>query len=129
MLSTCVLYSIVDYCITLDYIFISILGFKGQNVVSKKGMDLKILGKDYQVACPEDQTHKLIDAALMLDSKMKEIKASGRVIGLERIAVMAALNLAHELLNCREQIQTSSSETEQKVLLLCDKLDEVLTPA
>ncbi len=89
-------------------------------------IELKILGKDYQVACPEDQTHRLMDAALMLDSKMKEIKASGRIIGLDRIAVMAALNLAYELLVSKEQTQTQEIETEQKLTLMYDKLEEIL---
>lgn len=78
-------------------------------------MAVKILGKDYQVACPEDEMHHLIDAALLLDSKMKDIKASGRIIGLDRIAVMAALNLAHELL-----LHNNASQR------MYDKLDTVL---
>lgn len=95
-------------------------------MTSKKGIELKILGKDYQVACQEEQTHKLMDAALMLDTKMKEIKASGRVIGLDRIAVMAALNLSYELLSSKEQAMSHEAEAEQKLALMCDKLEEIL---
>lgn len=91
-----------------------------------KGIAVKILGKDYQVACPEDQTHRLIDAALLLDSKMKEIKASGRVIGLERIAVMAALNLAHELLLYKDVTKNEQVDVDKRLLVLCDKIDESL---
>ncbi len=57
-----------------------------------------ILDKEYRVACPEDSRYELESAARFLDNKMREIKASGRVFGLDRIAVMAALNLAHRSL-------------------------------
>lgn len=92
-----------------------------------KGIAVKILGKDYQVSCPEEQTHHLIDASLLLDSKMKEIKSGGRVIGLDRIAVMAALNLAHELLALKDANGNEKSSNENHLLLMCDKLDEALS--
>ena len=57
------------------------------------------LGKDYQVACPSDEREALLDAALELDRRMKSIRQTGSVIGVERIAVMAALNLAHEVIS------------------------------
>jgi len=95
-------------------------------VANSKGVTVKILAKDYQIACPEDQTHHLIDAAMMLDDRMKEIRSSGRVIGLERIAVMAALNLAHELLKLKSDIQHASDDTARRLLQLHDKIDDAL---
>jgi cell division protein ZapA len=95
-------------------------------VANTKGVTVKILAKDYQIACPEDQTHHLIDAAMMLDDRMKEIRNSGRVIGLERIAVMAALNLAHELLKLKSETQHMSDDTERRLLQLHDKIDDAL---
>lgn len=95
-------------------------------MANSKGIAVKILGKDYQVACPEDQTHHLIDASLLLDNKMKQIKASGRVIGLERIAVMAALNLAHELLAYKGMVATDKQATDQHITIMCDKLEDAL---
>ncbi len=92
-----------------------------------KGVTVKILGKDYQVACSDDQTHHLIDAALLLDNRMKEIRGSGRVIGLERIAVMAALNLAHEMLKLKDDIKTTASDTDKRLQLLHEKLATALT--
>lgn len=92
-----------------------------------KGITVKILGKDYQIACAEDQTHHLIDAALLLDSRMKDIRASGRVIGLERIAVMAALNLAHELLKLKDDIKRNSNDTDKRLQILHEKLADALT--
>lgn len=91
-----------------------------------KGVTVKILGKDYQIACTDDQTHHLIDAALLLDNRMKEIRSSGRVIGLERIAVMAALNLAHELLQLKDDIKNTASVTDNRLQLLYEKLADAL---
>lgn len=92
-----------------------------------KGVSVKILGKDYQVACPEDQTHHLVDAALLLDNRMKDIRSTGKVIGSERIAVMAALNLAHELLSYRAQTQQTQTEMEQSLHQMHDKLVTALS--
>ena len=62
---------------------------------------VSILGKEYQVACPAEQHAELLLSARYLDEQMRAIRATGKVIGLERIAVMAALNIAHELLRTR----------------------------
>ena len=63
-----------------------------------KGIDINILGREFRVACPEDEQESLLSAATYLDRKMREIRDQGKVIGVERIAVMAALNMAYELL-------------------------------
>ena len=62
-------------------------------------VEVNILDKDYLVACPEDQQDALRRAARHLDNKMREIRTTGKVLGTERIAVMAALNITHELLD------------------------------
>jgi len=67
--------------------------------VSTETLSVHILGKDYQVSCPSDERDALLDAAIELDRRMKSIRQTGAVIGVERIAVMAALNLAHEVIN------------------------------
>ncbi|MDO3388571.1 cell division protein ZapA [Gilvimarinus sp. SDUM040013] len=66
--------------------------------MSSQTINVRILDKDYQVACPDEERRALIESAQILDERMRMIKNSGSVIGLERIAVMAALNLSHELL-------------------------------
>ncbi|MCB1679703.1 MAG: cell division protein ZapA [Halioglobus sp.] len=63
---------------------------------------VKILDKEYQVACPQEQEAELIVSARYLDKQMRGIRESGKVIGLERIAVMAALNISYELLQASE---------------------------
>ena len=64
-------------------------------------VSVKILEKEYHVACPPEERPALLESAEYLNRKMREIRDSGKVIGLERIAVMAALNIAHELLSMR----------------------------
>ena len=63
---------------------------------------VKILDKEYQVACPEEQQDELVVSAKYLDKQMRSIRDTGKVIGLERIAVMAALNISYELLQASE---------------------------
>ncbi len=63
---------------------------------------VKILDKEYQVACPEEQEAQLLVSAKYLDKQMRSIRETGKVIGLERIAVMAALNISYELLQASE---------------------------
>lgn len=88
-----------------------------QNTVS-----VSILERDYRVACRPGQEKQLLEAAKTLDDKMKEIRATGKVFGIERIAVMAALNVTHELLQKRPENAESSSALER----LNAKLDAVL---
>jgi cell division protein ZapA len=64
-------------------------------------LDVSILGRDYRVACKESEREELLQAVQFLDRRMREIRESGKVTGAERIAVMAALNIAHELLRVR----------------------------
>lgn len=66
-----------------------------------KAFDVSLLGKTYRVACTEDEKAALLEAVAYLDRKMREIRDSGKVIGTDRVAVMAALNIAHELLAMR----------------------------
>jgi cell division protein ZapA len=64
-------------------------------------LDIKIMGREYKVACKEGERAELLDAVAFLDARMHEIKDGGKITGADRIAVMAALNLANELLRER----------------------------
>jgi cell division protein ZapA len=64
-------------------------------------LDISILGREYRVACKESERDELLQAVQFLDRRMREIRDSGKVAGTERIAVMAALNIAHEVLRAR----------------------------
>ena len=68
----------------------------------KKTLDVSIIGRTYKVACEDEEREALLAAVAYLDRKMTEIKSAGKVASAERIAVMAALNITHELLSCRE---------------------------
>ena len=99
-------------------------------------VSVTILEKEYQVACPVEQHAELLLSARHLDEQMRAIRAKGKVIGLERIAVMAALNIAHELLRTRNgaasgQASLAKDNTEAHVDSaslsgLNAKLDEAL---
>ncbi|MFC3152477.1 cell division protein ZapA [Litoribrevibacter euphylliae] len=84
---------------------------------------VSILDKEYLVNCPSEARASLEQSARHLDHKMREIRSTGKVIGLERIAVMAALNISHEALS-REQSKGVSQDQLQQ---LADRLDAALT--
>lgn len=67
-------------------------------------LDFSILGREYRIACREDERAELVEAVEMLDARMREIRDSGKVAGLDRIAVMVALNFAHDLLRARKKL-------------------------
>jgi len=88
---------------------------------------VKILDKDYQVACPADQEAELLVSAKYLDKQMRTIRDTGKVIGLERIAVMAALNISHELLRASEGTEAAELPASvESVQRINRKLDDAL---
>ena len=66
-----------------------------------KPMDITIMGREFSVSCSDEERQGLLDAVQYLDKKMQDIRDSGKVVGVERIAMMAALNLSHEVLNTK----------------------------
>lgn len=88
---------------------------------------VKILGKDFQVACPVDERDDLLEAARQLDERMRDIRDSGKVIGMERIAVMAGLNITHEFLQAKDRAE--GKETTKLLRKLHRKLDNALQGA
>ncbi|MFT5116714.1 MAG: cell division protein ZapA [Kiritimatiellia bacterium] len=95
--------------------------------MTSETVSVDILGKDYQVACPSDEREALIQAAAELDRRMTVIRQSGSVIGVERIAVMAALNLAHEVLDPARTEDANKSVFEKKLIgNMCQRVDALL---
>ena len=86
-----------------------------------------IMDKEYCISCPPEERSNLEGAAHYLDRKMREIRSSGKVIGADRIAVMAALNITHDLLHKQERpdVQASGSTREQ-VRDLLERVDLAL---
>ena len=64
-------------------------------------VSVRLLDREYQVACPMDERSDLLDSAEYLDTKMREVRDSGKVVGLDRVAVISALNSANELIKLR----------------------------
>ena len=90
------------------------------------GLDVTILGRQFRVACAEDEKQGLLKAVDYLDRNMREIRDSGKVIGVERIAIMAALNLAHELLSMNVD-GVDLGEVRRRIAEMRSMVDEVLT--
>ena len=85
------------------------------------------MGKDYLVACGEDEKQDLKRSAEFLDRKMCEIRDSGKIIGTDRIAVMAALNIAHELLNQgNDGGDVSQNAMRDRIMSLSSKIEDAL---
>ena len=92
-------------------------------------VQLQILGREYRVACPEGEESALHASADYLGRQMREIRDSGKVMGVERIAVMAGLNITHELLNERHIRQSISGELGPRLKALHTEVREALNKA
>jgi len=86
-----------------------------------------ILDKEYLVACQPDEKETLLESSRHLDQKMREIRDSGKIIGTDRIAVMAALNLAHELLDHQKSAETGDTATSKRLLKLQSRIENALS--
>ena len=89
---------------------------------------IRILEKEYQVACPADEKANLLASVELLNKKMREIRDSGKVVGLDRIAIMAALNLSNELLKRTGDERQLNNLVVPRVRAMSERLDEALRP-
>ena len=89
-------------------------------------VSVRIMEKEYVIACPYDDRSALLDAAEFLNSRMREIRDTGKVIGMDRIAVMAALNLAHEYLKGKERESKLDSGVGHRVRALRERVEGAL---
>ena len=92
-----------------------------------KIVTVHILDKEYCIACPDDERSNLESAARYLDGKMREIRSGGKVIGSDRIAVMAGLNITHELLRKQERQEKQVGAARDQVRDLLDRVNDALT--
>ena len=90
-------------------------------------LDVSLLGREYKVACKESERSELLDAVALLDRRMREIRDTRKIAGSERIAVMAALNIAHELIDLKQKNMNEGSTVAQHVQMLKHKLEGVLS--
>jgi cell division protein ZapA len=89
-------------------------------------VSVRIMDKEYVVACPYDERSALLDAAEFLNARMREIRDTGKVVGLDRIAVMAALNLAHEFLKGKDRESRLDNGVGQRVRALRERVESAL---
>ena len=92
-------------------------------------VSVKILDKEYQVACPEDEVDELAASARYLDTQMRGIRDSGKVLGVDRMAVMAALNISHDLLRLKNERSSVGATLERKANELTQRVDTALAEA
>ena len=89
-------------------------------------VSVRILDKEYQVACPANERTDLLDSAEALNAKMLEIRDSGRIVGLDRIAVMAALNMANDLLHAQARDRILEGDVSSRLKVISDRVESVL---
>jgi cell division protein ZapA len=89
-------------------------------------VSVRIMDKEYVVACPYDERSALLDAAEFLNARMREIRDTGKVVGLDRIAVMAALNLAHEYLKGKDRESRLDNGVGQRVRAMRERVEGAL---
>ena len=89
-------------------------------------IEVTLLGHSYRVTCTKDEREALLQAVAYLDGKMGEIKKNSKVSGTERIAVMAALNIAHELLSVKIGGGLDLGQVKRRITDIEAKLDAAL---
>ncbi len=89
-------------------------------------VSVRLLDREYQVACPAEERSDLLDSAEYLDAKMREVRDSGKVVGVDRIAVISALNIANELIKLRRNGSSVDSELGAKLQRLRERVESAL---
>lgn len=92
-----------------------------------KPLDISIMGRDFKVACTDAERPDLLRAVEYLDRKMRDIRDAGKVVGIERIAVMAALNIAHELLRTEVTGGVDLGDLKRKIGTMQASIDAAMT--
>ena len=90
-----------------------------------KPVDVSIMGREFTVSCTDEERTGLLDAVSYLDKKMHDIRDAGKVIGVERIAIMAALNLSHELLNTKTG-DIDIGDYKRRINAMQNQIDEAI---
>ncbi len=91
-----------------------------------RGLDVNIMGREFRVSCTEEERRDLLKAVDYLNAKMREIRDTGKVIGVERIAIMAALNITHEFLLSRMNGGFDVGEFKRRMLSIQATIDQAM---
>jgi cell division protein ZapA len=94
-------------------------------MAAAKTVDVTIMGRVFTVACTDDEREGLMDAVSYLNKKMNDIRDAGKVVGVERIAIMTALNLSHELLNAKSG-DIDIGDYKRRISLMQNQIDEAI---
>ena len=97
-----------------------------------KGLTIHILGRDYRVACPEGEENRLLAAVDLLNERIRELRDTGKVTGNERLAIMAALNVAHEFVTTKSAKSAAPASVDggdfrRRILAMQETLDSALS--
>jgi len=93
---------------------------------SPEPVTVRIVDREYRVMCTPEQRRTLMESALFLDQQMREIRDTGKISSMDKIAVMAALNLAEEVLKLRQEMSARDEQVDARVRDLADRLDRSL---
>lgn len=93
---------------------------------TKGGLDVSIMGREFRIACSDGERKELLKATEYLNNKMLEIRDTGKVIGVERIAIMAALNITHEFLSTRVEGGFDVGEFKRRIFDMQAVIDQVI---
>lgn len=97
------------------------------STVKSKELDIVVMGREFRVACEEDERQELLKAVAYLDKKMCQIRDTGKVAGAERIAIMAALNIAHELFSVKVKDGFDIGEFKRRMANMQAAIDEAVS--
>lgn len=89
-------------------------------------LDVTILDREFRVVCSEEERPELLEAVAYLDKKMHEIRDIGKVVAIDHIAIMSALNLAHELLTSRPSTGFDMGEFKRRINYMETSIDKLL---
>lgn len=91
-----------------------------------KQLDVTIMGREFRVACPPEEEVALMEAVAFVDRRMREIRDSGNVMGVDKIAIMAALNIAHEFMGTRIAGGFDVADFRRRIVHMQETIDEAL---
>ena len=89
-------------------------------------VNVRLLDRQYEVACPAEERSDLLDSAEYLDAKMREVRDTGKVVGLDRIAVISALNIANELIKLKQQGTSLEGDIGSRLKTLRERVESAL---
>lgn len=90
-----------------------------------KSIDVSIMGREFTVACTDEERAGLLEAVNYLDKKMHDIRDTGKVVGIDRIAIMAALNMSHELLHTKTG-DVDIGDYKRRISAMQNQIDEAM---